>query len=69
LEGSPSVLALLASNPFPDHPPKYLRAMMYDYRFATPEQRASTGRWWVRESRGTLIPPTELADFRRSDAP
>ena len=33
LENDPSVLSLLAGNPFPDHPPKYVRAMLYDYRF------------------------------------
>lgn len=66
LEGSPPVLALLASNPFPDHPPKYVRATLYDYRFA--DERTARGRWWVRESKAILIPPVELADFRRPNA-
>ena len=34
LEGSPDVLALFAENPFADRPPKYVRALLYDYRFA-----------------------------------
>ena len=48
LEGSPAVLALLAGNPFPAHPPKYVRAVLYDYRFTTPAERRATGAWWSR---------------------
>ena len=33
LKGAPEVLALLAKNPFPSAPPRYIRAMLYDYRF------------------------------------
>ena len=32
LEGSPTVLNLLEHNPFPDEPPVYVRARLYDYR-------------------------------------
>jgi predicted DCC family thiol-disulfide oxidoreductase YuxK len=66
LQASPSVTALLAANPFPDHPPRYVRATIYDYRFATSEEHASSGRWWVRQREAALVPPVELADFRRS---
>src|SRR5437773_8614617 len=66
LENSPDVLKLLAVNPFPEHAPKYVRATLYDYRFTRPEERAATGRWWVRERGQALIPAAELADFRRS---
>ena len=31
LQGSPEVLALMEKNPFPDHPPRYIRAEFYDY--------------------------------------
>ena len=34
LEGSPDVLALFAERPFGERPPKYVRALLYDYRFA-----------------------------------
>ena len=34
LQGSPPVLALLESNPFRGAAPKYVRAQLYDYRFA-----------------------------------
>jgi hypothetical protein len=48
LEGSPPVQDLLAGNPFPDAPPRYLRATTWDYRFCTQAERAATGDWWVR---------------------
>jgi len=57
LEGEPSVLSLLEKNPFPDHPPEFVRALLYDYRFATLETRRATGDWWFRrESRPYLRP-------------
>ena len=51
-QGSPAVLGLLAYNPFPDRPPVYLRALIYRYRFTTPEQRAATGNIWQRDYPG-----------------
>ena len=48
-EGSPDVLALLATNPFPKQPPRYLRAMMYDYHFTDSDTRRSSGAWWRRD--------------------
>jgi hypothetical protein len=57
LEGSPRVLGLLASNPFPDHPPTYVRGMLYRYRFTTPGERAATGDCWVREPLLPYTPP------------
>ena len=53
-EGSPQVLQLLEYNPFPDHPPRYLRVVAWDYRFTTPEERAATGNWWVRKYLGVF---------------
>lgn len=50
LEGSPPVLDLLAENPFPDEPPRYIRATVWDYRFSTPAERTATGAWWVRQN-------------------
>ena len=49
LEGEPSVKSLLRTNPFPDAPPTAIRIRRYVYRFTTPEERAGTGDWWVRE--------------------
>jgi hypothetical protein len=56
LEGSPDVLGLLAHNPFPAHPPRYLRASLYLYRFT---RRGATA-WWRREPAGLFCPPVRL---------
>jgi predicted DCC family thiol-disulfide oxidoreductase YuxK len=45
LEGSPAVTALLYSNPFADRPPKYVRAQLYEYRFADQHTHSLTGQW------------------------
>jgi len=56
LQGEPSVLRLLRSNPFPDAPPKHVRARLYLYRFTHFGDRA----WWSREERGLYFPPVSL---------
>ncbi len=48
LEGAPDVLGLLANNPFEDGPPKHIRLVRYEYRFADPMQGGITGAWWQR---------------------
>jgi hypothetical protein len=60
LEGSPEVLALLDKNPFPDHPPRYIRAVTYDYRFSSWEEHRATGAWWHREPHGQYLPTVGL---------
>ena len=60
LEGAPEVTALLGHNPFPDRPPRYVRATMFEYRFTTPAERQSTGEWWNREREGLYIPAISL---------
>ena len=52
--GTPEVLALLGHDPFARAPPRYVRAVLYDYRFSTREERARTGAWWVRELQGSM---------------
>jgi predicted DCC family thiol-disulfide oxidoreductase YuxK len=55
-EGSPQVLNLLEMNPFPAKPPRFVRAVLYDYRFTNAEERRRTGAWWKRELRGLYAP-------------
>jgi lipase maturation factor 1 len=62
LEGSPEVLSLLEKNPFPDHPPRYIRALAYNYTFTDSETRRRTGAWWAREPLGTYLPAIGLKD-------
>jgi lipase maturation factor len=56
LEGDRATLALLETDPFPDHPPRFVRALYYWYRFTTPEERKQTGAWWHRERKGVYYP-------------
>ena len=51
-EGSPPVTKLLAGNPFPDAPPRWIRTNLDDYRFTDPATRRATGAWWRREPKG-----------------
>ena len=60
LEGSPDVLALLESNPFPSAPPRYIRAAAYEYHFTDFAQRRATGGWWRRDQRGLYFPVAAL---------
>jgi hypothetical protein len=66
LEGSPEVLALLERNPFPDHPPRYIRAMTYEYSFSSWEERRKTGAWWTRQPAGTYLPPVGMKTTARN---
>jgi hypothetical protein len=56
LEGKRPVLELLAYNPFPDRPPKYLRAVLYDYHFSADRSQG----WWTRKPIGLYLPPASL---------
>jgi len=56
LEGSPDVLELLDHDPFPDGPPKYLRAMVYEYKFSGLNTKRATGNLWERELKGLYLP-------------
>jgi hypothetical protein len=60
LEGDRETLGLLRANPFPDRPPAYVRALFYEYRFTSPEERRRTGRWWNRELLGLYHAPASL---------
>jgi hypothetical protein len=61
LEGDSRTLRMLRLNPFPQGPPRYLRARVYLYRFSTPAERRATGDWWVRTEAGLLVAPVALA--------
>jgi len=52
LQGSPDVLALLGKNPFPDAPPRYIRALVYDYHFTDLATRRAEATGWRREPMG-----------------
>jgi hypothetical protein len=46
------VVHLLKGNPFPNSPPRYIRAEFYRYRFTTFGEHRKTGAWWKRQLLG-----------------
>jgi hypothetical protein len=60
LEGEPEVLALLDENPFPDAPPKEVRALLYEYKMTDLQTKRDSGNWWSRELIGQYMPPMSL---------
>ncbi len=63
LRGEPSVKAHFVNDPFPDRPPRFVRARLYRYRFAEP----GTGRVWDRTFETEYLLPLSLdhPEFRR----
>jgi hypothetical protein len=60
LQGKLQTLSLLEENPFPDKPPRFLRAALFKYKFTTPEVRERTGEWWDRDFQGYYSQPVSL---------
>ncbi len=56
LQGSEPVLGLFAGDPFRARPPRFVRAVLWQYWFSTPAERRAHGLWWRRELRGTYAP-------------
>lgn len=54
LHNDAGTLSLFANNPFPAAPPRYVRAVLYRYRFAKPGN--PQGLWWTRERVGLWLP-------------
>ena len=54
LHSDPATMALFAGNPFPDHPPRYVRAVLYIYHFAKPGNPEHV--WWTRDRLGLWLP-------------
>src|SRR5947209_20100509 len=62
LDGKPKVAALFERNPFPQSPPRYVRATLYRYRFTTAQEHRQTGAWWKRQELGEYLPGVSLED-------
>ncbi len=58
LRGEPSVLALFSKDPFPDAPPRFVRASFYRYRMTG----AGEPGWWRRERLGDYLRPLSKDD-------
>ena len=62
MQGTPEVNSLLATNPFPDKPPLYMRAEAFEYHFTDFSARKATGDWWQRERKGLYFPEVSLRE-------
>ncbi len=60
LAGDRATLRLLRRNPFPDSPPRYVRAQLYQYRFTTPAELRRDRAWWHRALVGQYVSPMTL---------
>jgi hypothetical protein len=58
LQGDRGALSLLASNPFPEGAPKWIRAELFEYKFTTFKDRDAG--WWTRRRVATYLPPVSL---------
>ncbi|TDW31462.1 lipase maturation factor family protein [Cryobacterium psychrophilum] len=57
LQADRTTLRLLRHNPYPDHPPRWIRARLCEYRYSTRAEKRATGAWWVRSDVGMLVQP------------
>ncbi|MHB8421063.1 MAG: lipase maturation factor family protein [Myxococcales bacterium] len=62
LHGDARTLSLLAGNPFPEGPPRYIRATLYRYEL----QPWGAPGWWLRTPLGEWLPPLSTEDPRLS---
>jgi hypothetical protein len=60
LHNDPGALSLFADNPFPGHPPRYIRAVLYQYRFMPPGNPGKL--WWDRTLLRLWLPPLSADD-------
>jgi hypothetical protein len=60
LQGDRAVLGLLRSNPFPDAPPRFVRASLYRYEFTGFGERG----WWHRQRVADYLPALSRDDPR-----
>jgi len=50
------VLSLFRGNPYPQMPPRYVRAVLWQYWFTTMDEKRVTGNWWRRQFLGLYAP-------------
>ena len=71
LRGDRAASTLLAGNPFPQTPPKFIRAELYEYAFTRIGDKTSA--WWTRRRMGAYLPalsadnPALIEYLRRYD--
>ena len=66
LENDVETLKLLRNNPFPDQPPRYVRAIRYRYEFSSWAELRRDHVWWHRTRLGEYIAAQSLPPGRSS---
>ncbi len=59
LSNDKDVLNLFAKNPFPQQPPREVRAVIWQYWFTTMSEKRTQGLWWRRQFLGLYAPTIE----------
>jgi len=59
LSSDRDVLSLFAKNPFPNGPPRQVRAVLWQYWFTSMPEKRTQGLWWRREFKGLYAPTIE----------
>jgi hypothetical protein len=59
LSNDSDVLNLFAKNPFPNGPPREVRAVIWQYWFTTTSEKRTQGLWWRRQFIGLYAPTIE----------
>ncbi len=59
LSNDKDVLNLFAENPFPQQPPREVRAVIWQYWFTTMSEKRTQGLWWRRQFLGLYAPTIE----------
>jgi hypothetical protein len=67
LTNDPDVLGLFRSNPFPRSPPRFTRAVLWQYWFTSSEEKRRTGDWWRRQLLGLYAPELTLTPDGKPD--
>jgi hypothetical protein len=55
MQGSAPVLDCWSATPSQASPPRYIRAVVYDYRFTDFAERRRSGAWWRREEKAISL--------------
>ncbi|MGB8323622.1 MAG: lipase maturation factor family protein [Candidatus Acidiferrum sp.] len=59
LSNDKNVLSLFAFNPFPNGPPRQMRAVLWQYWFTSMAEKRVQGMWWRRQYLGLYAPELE----------
>ena len=65
LHNDPNAVAFFTGNPFPAKPPRYIRAVLYRYSFAQPDNLKGLG--WNRTRLSVWLPAMSVKDARVID--